>query len=62
VITKRGRPVARLGGAESIDRARAREAFQQLKLLRKGTTLGGLSWKALRDEGRAQSDVCRMLP
>lgn len=52
VITKHGRPVARLVGAERIDRARAQEAFDRLKQLRKGTTLGGLDWKALRDEGR----------
>jgi prevent-host-death family protein len=52
VITKHGKPVARLVSAVHIDRARVREAFEKLKVLRKGTTLGGLSWKALRDEGR----------
>jgi prevent-host-death family protein len=52
VITKHGRPVARLIGAQNIDRARVNDAFEKLKALRKGTTLGGLSWKALRDEGR----------
>ena len=52
VITKHGRPVARLIGARTMDRERAHEAFEKLKALRNGTTLGGLSWKALRDEGR----------
>ncbi len=52
VITKHGRPVARLVGVRTIDRARVKAAVKKLKALRKGTTLGGLSWKALRDEGR----------
>lgn len=52
VITKHGRPVARLIGAHHGDRERANAAFAKLKQLRKGTTLGGLSWKALRDTGR----------
>ncbi len=52
VITKHGKPVARLVSAEKIDRQRAQDAFDKLKLLRKKTTLGGLSWKALRDQGR----------
>jgi prevent-host-death family protein len=51
-ITKHGKPVARLVGAQNIDRARANEVFEKLKALRKGTTLGGLSWKELRDQGR----------
>lgn len=52
VITKHGRPVARLVGAQCLDRVRVNGAFEKLKTLRKGTTLGGLSWKELRDEGR----------
>jgi prevent-host-death family protein len=52
VITKHGRPVARLVGARAIDRTRVNAAFEKLKAMRKGTTLGGLSWKTLRDEGR----------
>jgi prevent-host-death family protein len=52
VITKHGRPVARLVGARNSDRARVNDAFEKLKMLRKGTTLGGISWKELRDEGR----------
>ena len=49
VITKRGRPVARLTGLGTAD---AESAFAELRRLRKRTTLGALSWKALRDEGR----------
>jgi prevent-host-death family protein len=52
VITKHGRPVARLVGARAIDRTRVNAAFEKLKAMRKGTTLCGLSWKTLRDEGR----------
>jgi prevent-host-death family protein len=52
VITKHGKPVARLIGAQVADQARARDAVEMLKTLRKSTTLGGLSWRALRDEGR----------
>ncbi len=52
LITKHGKPVARLVSATRIDRARAQEAFDKLIALRQGTTLGGLSWKELRDEGR----------
>jgi prevent-host-death family protein len=52
IITKHGKPVARLVGARSIDRSRINGAFEKLKTLRKGTTLAGLDWKELRDEGR----------
>jgi prevent-host-death family protein len=51
-ITKHGKPVARLVRAIPYDRERARQAFEDLLELRKGTTLGGLDWKELRDEGR----------
>lgn len=52
VITRHGRPIARL-----VPEARARdvkgdELLAEMKRLREGVTLGGLSWKALRDEGR----------
>ena len=52
VITKHGKPVARLIGAAPFDQNRAKDAVERLKELRKGTTFAGLSWKALRDEGR----------
>jgi prevent-host-death family protein len=51
VITKHGKPVARLVSATRINRERVNEAFEKLKLLRKRTTLGGLSWQELRDAG-----------
>jgi prevent-host-death family protein len=52
IITKHGKPVARLVSAARVDRARVNDAFEKLKLFRKQTTLGGLSWQALRDTGR----------
>jgi prevent-host-death family protein len=52
VITKHGKPIAKLVSVTAVDRARVDDAVAQLRRLRKGTTLGGLSWKALRDEGR----------
>jgi len=52
VITKHGKPVARMVAAAARDRADVDEAVEQLRHFRKGTTLGGLSWKQLRDEGR----------
>jgi prevent-host-death family protein len=52
VITRRGKAVARLVPAATIDRERARAAIAELKELRVGSSLGGLSWKELRDEGR----------
>ena len=51
-ITKHGRPVARMIGAARGDDARVRDAVEALRALRKTTTLGGVSWKTLRDEGR----------
>ena len=52
VITKHGKPVAQLVCVAQVDRERVNQAFEKLKLLRKQTTLGGLSWQALRDAGR----------
>ncbi len=52
IITKHGKPIARLVRVVDGDRARADEALQELRRLRKTATLCGLSWKALRDEGR----------
>lgn len=50
LITRHGKPVAKL--VQAPDPARARAAAQKLKELRVGSSLGGLSWKELRDEGR----------
>jgi prevent-host-death family protein len=52
VITRHGKPVARMVAPLRADQARAEAAFARLKALRKGTTLGGVSWKELRDAGR----------
>jgi len=53
VITRHGRPVARLVGVEKIDQERAARAFEKLRELREdGASLAGLSLKELRDEGR----------
>ena len=51
-ITKHGKPIARLISAEKADQADVDRAVARLREFRKGTTLGGLSWKELRDEGR----------
>ena len=53
VITRRGKPVARLGPIRSEhDVAKARAAIEAIKEMRKGLTLGGLKIKDLIEEGR----------
>ena len=53
LITRRGKPVARLVAAEpGFDRDPARRAAAGLREASKGVTLGGLSLKALIGEGR----------
>jgi prevent-host-death family protein len=52
VITRHGKPVARLVAPLRADRLRSNEAFAGLMALRQGSTLGGVSWKELRDAGR----------
>jgi len=52
VITRHGKPVARMIGADAADLARRNQAVARLRELRKATRLDGLSWKTLRDEGR----------
>ena len=52
VITKHGRPVARLVSVADVDDAVGNSAWAELKRLRKETTLGGISWRDLRDAGR----------
>jgi prevent-host-death family protein len=52
-ITRHGRPVARLIAAnDTFDRAAARRAVEEIKEMRKGVTLGGISIKELIEEGR----------
>ena len=53
LITRRGKPVARLVPIGSdVDRAKARKAAEGLRAASKGQTLGGLSLKELVNEGR----------
>lgn len=52
VITRHGKPLARLVPVAVADRSRVDRAISKLKALRKGCALEGLSWQALRDEGR----------
>jgi prevent-host-death family protein len=52
VITRHGRAVARLVPVAASEEEQVEQAIAVLKNLRRGTTLGGLSWQELRDEGR----------
>lgn len=52
MITRHGKPVARLVAARHLEQTRINDAFEKLRALRKGTRLAGLSWKELRDQGR----------
>ncbi|TXG84794.1 MAG: type II toxin-antitoxin system prevent-host-death family antitoxin [Sphingomonadales bacterium] len=53
VITRRGKPIARLVGVQDADRrAQARAAAQKLLALGERNTLGGLLIRDLIDEGR----------
>lgn len=52
VITRHGKPVARLVPAAAAETDRLDAVVEQIKALRRRTTLGGLSWQDLRDEGR----------
>lgn len=52
VITRHGRPVARLVPVVVTEEGQVERASAALESLRKETTLGGLSWKELRDQDR----------
>ena len=53
VITRRGKPVARLVPAQTgFDRAKARRAVEGIIEASRGVTLGGLKIKDLINEGR----------
>jgi prevent-host-death family protein len=52
VITKHGRPVARLAPMASAPSAAARQAVEQLRLFRANHRLAGLGWRELRDADR----------
>ena len=53
IITKRGKPIARLIPEAQAQMSAMDDAIKALKALRKGITLGQEDWKALRDEGRS---------
>ncbi len=52
IITRHGTPVARLVPVAAPDRESLRQTIRRLKPFSEGQTLGGLSVRALRDEGR----------
>jgi prevent-host-death family protein len=52
VITRHGKPLARLIPVAVADRSRIDLAISKLMTLRKGCKLGDLSWQELRDENR----------
>jgi len=52
LITRRGKPVARLMPVATARKEKVSAAMERLRKLRKGTTLGSLGWKKLRDDGR----------
>ena len=54
IITKHGKPIARLIPESLIEDRRTLEAAEALKTMRKGIMLDGLDWKSLRDEGRVR--------
>ncbi|MCU4159755.1 type II toxin-antitoxin system prevent-host-death family antitoxin [Acidiphilium sp. AL] len=56
LITRRGKPVARLVAAEAgFDRAKARRVADRLREASKGVVLAGLSIRELIGEGRRHS-------
>ena len=52
VITRRGVAVARLVPADTPRRSAGGDPIMRAKAFAKHQTLGRLSWKSLRDEGR----------
>lgn len=52
VITKHGRPVARIIPITDTSNLSKNEVVEKLKAFNKKHTLGDLDWKTLRDAGR----------
>jgi prevent-host-death family protein len=53
LITRDGKPLARLVSAQVPGQPGTAQAVETLRRLRGALSLSGLSWKELRDEGRA---------
>ncbi len=51
-VSRHGVPVAQLGPISGPSEQQARQAVQEIRQLRSGARLGGLSLADLRDEGR----------
>jgi prevent-host-death family protein len=51
IVTRNGKRIARILPAGDPGLSRE-DAVERLKTFSKGITLGGLDWRALRDEGR----------
>ena len=52
-ITREGKPVARMtASSANTDQADAMRAVEEIKELRRGATLGGISFRELIDDGR----------
>ncbi len=51
-ITRHGRPVARLVPPDDQPRPDVVGTIERLRAFNAGQSLGGLSWRDLRDEGR----------
>jgi prevent-host-death family protein len=52
VITRRGKPVARLSPYSPIDAGQVQQALEKMERLRPSLRLNGLSLRQLREEGR----------
>jgi prevent-host-death family protein len=52
VITRRGKPVAKLVRIEQREPEDGERLLERFKENRRNATLGGMSWKELRDAGR----------
>jgi prevent-host-death family protein len=56
IITRHGKEIARISPVVKKDDVHINAAIMKLRELRKGSTLGGIPWKELRDAGRRYLD------
>lgn len=52
LITKHGKPVAKLSAVSNFNQNTVQQAIRRLKKFSQDKKLTGLDWKMLRDEGR----------